>query len=248
MPLHDTDPRQVGAFRLAGRERVEPAGTVYVGHDAAGRPVSVAVLHPDAAGDAVAWERFVSAVHSNAGDEHLPEVLACNTARSTASWVAVRRGSGRPGAGAFLRAVATSDVGTPPGAPSYLPHWVRSQHPPAAARWSQLGSNQGETAALAARPSRSVVWGVLALLLVAAVLLVLLYFLLSSLSQQTDVNSWQQPSSPPPSPVEEPQSEEDDDPQVSPGSPREPPPSSEPPAVPSEGSPSGSPQEPEGLL
>ncbi|TQN31719.1 hypothetical protein FHX37_1639 [Haloactinospora alba] len=247
MPLNDTDPRQVGAFRLVGRDRVEPAGTVYAGSDAAGRSVSVAVLHPGAAGDAAAWERFVSAVHG--GDEHgyRPEVLACNTGGSSAPWVAARRRSGQPGAEVFLRAVTVPDGGTPRGAPSYLPHWASSQHPPAAVRWSWLGGGQGAGGAVAAQPSRSVVWGVLALLLVVAVLLVLLYFLLSSLSQQADVNSWQQPSSPPPSPVEAPKPEEDADPQVSPGSPREPSPSSEPPTAPSEGSPPGSPRDPEGL-
>lgn len=56
--LRDTDPRQVGAYRIQERRVHRPEGVVYAAHDAAGAPVSLAVLSSAPPATRQCWTGF----------------------------------------------------------------------------------------------------------------------------------------------------------------------------------------------
>ncbi|WP_420159141.1 hypothetical protein [Nocardiopsis sp. CNT-189] len=223
-PLHDSDPRQLGGYRLSGRLSRGSSGVVYLGEDGSGRRVEVALLSEGAAADPDARERFRAAVAEGRGASEGERVLGAGTEAASAAWVAVPHGGPGPGAAAYLRSVEGGAGPVRAGAAAVLrPHWsVRSG--PASARWLWPGGHGGSGAA-EAPPQRGVVVGVMLLLLLAVLLIVLLYFWMSMLSRQaggSEVEPSRSPSSSQePSPSESPSpsqspGEEEGDPSPSP--------------------------------
>nr|WP_221308528.1 hypothetical protein [Nocardiopsis mwathae] len=179
--MQQTDPRQIGAYRLSHRLSHGPEGVVYLAHDRDGHPVSVAMLSEGAAADPAARDRFAAAVTKATGVERAPRVLAHSTANPTATWVAVAHTPGRAGAEAYLAPVAVEE-GTPAaGTPHYAPHWAASPGPPAA-RW--LGGTRTGRPAAEATTDQRVVMGLLLVLLLFTALLILLYLWLTGLTDQ----------------------------------------------------------------
>jgi len=227
-PLHDSDPRQLGGYRLSGRLSQSSSGVVYLGEDATGRKVEVVLLSEGAAADPDARERFREAVAEGRDAPEGRRVLSAGTEAASAAWAAVPHGGEGPGAAAYLIPVEGGAGPVRAGAAAVLrPHWsVRSA--PASARWLWAGGHGGPGAA-EAPPQRGVVVGVMLLLLLALLLIVLLYFWMSMLSQQAggsevepspSPSSSQEPSpseSPSPSPSQSPgEEEEEGDPSSSP--------------------------------
>ncbi|ASU83911.1 hypothetical protein CDO52_14965 [Nocardiopsis gilva YIM 90087] len=182
VPLQQTDPRQLGAYRLSHRLSHGAEGVVYLAHDRDGQPVSVAMLSEGAAADPAARDRFAAAVTQGTGVGTAPRVLAANTTNPAASWVAVPHAPGRAGAEAFLAPVAVGAGEHDPGAPDYAPHWA-TRSTPAAARWSGAVGRDAASAA-ESTSDRRVVLGLLLVLLLFVALLILLYLWLTGLSAQ----------------------------------------------------------------
>ncbi len=193
--LQDSDPRQLGAYRLSQRLSVRPEGVVYLGHDSAGTAVSVAMLSQGAAADPAARDRFVAAVTQESGVSDPPEVLASNTSTPATSWVAVRHDDTGAGAGAYLDPVSVQSTGGSRRTPGYVPYWAGASAP-ASARWSWRSGGRRGAAVAAPRANRAVVIGLLAVLLLVVGLLAVLYMWLSQLSQQAMVEPEPPPSSP----------------------------------------------------
>ncbi|RNL81813.1 hypothetical protein [Halostreptopolyspora alba] len=195
-PLRDNDPRQLGAYRLSERLNARPEGVVYLAHDSAGAPVSVAMLSEGAAADPAARDRFTAAVTEGDGVEGPPRVLAANTSNPAACWVAAPHGGA--GAGAYLDPVGVGSSGASGTTPGYAPYWAGAQAP-ASARWSwQGGRGRGATAAETSS-NRGIVIGLVGLLLLIVALLVALYMWLAEVPPQA------MPERPQPSPQESPQ-------------------------------------------
>ncbi|CAM3846917.1 hypothetical protein GCM10009799_24950 [Nocardiopsis rhodophaea] len=182
VPLQQTDPRQLGAYRLSHRLSHGAEGVVYLAHDRDGQPVSVAMLSEGAAADPAARDRFAAAVTQGAGLAGAPRVLASNTTNPAASWVAAPYTPDRAGAEAFLAPVAVGAEEHGPGAPGYAPHWA-TRSTPAAVRWSGAADRDGASAT-EATTDRRVVLGLLLVLLLFVALLILLYLWLTGLSSQ----------------------------------------------------------------
>ncbi|WP_198659211.1 hypothetical protein [Nocardiopsis sp. FIRDI 009] len=115
--LHEGDPRQLGGFRLVGRARTSSLGVVYLGRDASGDQVSVAVLNAGASGDPQARRRFARAVRER-GD-----VLAARTRGRSVLWVAVPAETDGPGAEAVLEETARGGPAGD-GGPVVQPYWA----------------------------------------------------------------------------------------------------------------------------
>lgn len=125
-PLQDSDPRQLGVYRLVERVWVASAGVVYLGRGPDGHDVSVALLSAQAAADPLARETFVAAVRDGSGVNAAPEVLASRLSGPPTVWVACDGVTSPDAAGAFLRALP-SDTGRTASAkgPVYRPYWDR---------------------------------------------------------------------------------------------------------------------------
>ncbi|MFV2198026.1 hypothetical protein [Nocardiopsis sp. LOL_012] len=138
--LRGDDPRQLGGFRLLGRADTSPVGVVFLGRDASGAEVSVAVLHSGAGADPRARERFVRAVRGR------DDVLAARTRGRSVLWVALPGAASA--AGEVLREVAEGGPVVADG-PVVLPYWA-GERPGAAARWAprqdhrEAGAGPGE--------------------------------------------------------------------------------------------------------
>lgn len=187
--LRESDPRQLGAFRLSGRLAESSEGVVYLARDRAGREVSVAMLSRGAAADPAARERFVAAVERGRGLEAPPPVLAARTGGTAALWVAVSHVRGEPGAGAFLDTVNAAEGGGHRG-PRVVPHW-EGGGPQPAVRWPWRGG-AGQHGPVAGRSANTgLLLALLAVLVLFLVLLLLVYHLL---------RQWPQPEEPFPQP------------------------------------------------
>lgn len=142
-PLQTEDPGELGPFRLDSRLEESPAGIVYLGADAQGMPVEVALLTTAAAGDAAARDRFRTAVTAETPQpgpgprrqrrlgpgEPAPVVAAF--VDGFAPWVATAHAEGLPGASRFLEPVLLKhDRGWRRG-PQFVPHWLSGPRRPA---------------------------------------------------------------------------------------------------------------------
>jgi hypothetical protein len=143
-PLQSEDPCELGPFRLSSRLEESPAGIVYLGADAEGRPVEVALLTTAAAGDAAARDRFRTAVAAETPrtgpvprrprpptpGEPAPVVAAL--VEGSAPWVATAHAEGLPGAGRFLEPVLLGrGWGRRRRGPQFQPHWLSGPRVPA---------------------------------------------------------------------------------------------------------------------
>ncbi|GHD29083.1 hypothetical protein [Nocardiopsis kunsanensis] len=156
--LQETDPTQLGGYRLHGRLQTSSLGVVYLGRDSTGAEVEVAVLNAGAGIDPGARQRFVDTVEEGA------DVLSARTRGRAPLWVAVERREEGPGAGDYLRRAGQGGPVVDSG-PVVMPHW--SGESVGAVRWPFWGGGRGSGAG--AGPGNW--WLVLAL---AVLLLVLL--------------------------------------------------------------------------
>ncbi|WP_026122233.1 protein kinase family protein [Nocardiopsis halotolerans] len=166
MGLNEGDPRQLGGYRLVGRLRESSLGVVYLGRDASGDQVSVAVLDSGAAGDGEARKLFVEAVRSS------PDVVAARTQGRSALWVAVAHDGSGAGAEYFLREASRSGRAAASG-PVVMPHWAGSRGS-ASVRWAPWAARRHS--AVAAGESNWWLIGGLGLVLVLLLLLVSLLY------------------------------------------------------------------------
>ncbi|QVQ52915.1 hypothetical protein J4H86_03595 [Spiractinospora alimapuensis] len=212
-PLQDSDPRQLGVYRLVERARVESAGVVYLGRGPDGDDVSVALLSARAAADPLARETFVAAVRDGSGVENAPEVLASRLSGPPTVWVACD-GAGSPDAAVvFLRALPseTGRAASTKG-PVYRPHWDRG---PAVgvlsgawASWAGPWRGRAGTAQMDRRVLALLLL-LLALIVAIIVLLVSLYPLLVDVREEAASTTEESEPTPTPSPEEEPSSDPD---------------------------------------
>lgn len=195
-PLDDTDPRQLGAFRLQARLDTHPAGVVYRAVGRLGEPVQVAMLYPGAAADPAARERFAAAVDAQRGPRS--QVVAASTGGAAVAWVAVRvsDAQGAPGAAGFLEAAVEREAAVA-GGPGYVPHWGHA--PGTSGTWYWTRHTPPDAAAPAVRPRGGVLLGLLAVLALLLVVLVPLYLALSLLRPDPGVPAGS-PTSPESSP------------------------------------------------
>ncbi|QRN79783.1 MAG: hypothetical protein JK586_16550 [Nocardiopsis sp. BM-2018] len=126
--LNDVDPRQLGGYRLLGRLHESRLGVVYLGRDAAGERMSVAMLNDAAAIDEPTRQRFAHAVRDGAG------VASARTSGRSALWVAVPYEEGGAGAGHFLEEAGRGGPVVRQG-PLVMPHWA-GERGGSAVRWS----------------------------------------------------------------------------------------------------------------
>lgn len=116
-PLRPRDPEVLGPFRLRARLSEHDAGLVLAGADGNGAEAQVVVLHPAAADDSAARDRFEAAVGALARRGRVPSAGP----RDPVAWAAVAGGA-LEDAVALLDAVAlTSGDG---GGPAFAPHWA----------------------------------------------------------------------------------------------------------------------------
>ncbi|WP_026118034.1 hypothetical protein [Nocardiopsis salina] len=157
--LTETDPTQLGGYRLEGRLDTSSLGVVYLGRDNTGAPVDVAVLNAGAGIDPGSRRRFVDAV---AGGE---DVLSARTRGRAPLWVAVAHDEEGHGAGEYLRKAGQGGPVMAAG-PVVMPHWAGERS--GAVRWTAWDGRRGSSAA--AGPGN---WG-----LILALALLLLFLLL----------------------------------------------------------------------
>lgn len=157
--LTETDPTQLGSYRLEGRLDTSSLGVVYLGRDNTGAPVDVAVLNAGAGIDPGSRQRFVDAV---GGGE---DVLSARTRGRAPLWVAVAHGEEGQGAAEYLRRAGQGGPVVAAG-PVVMPHWAGERA--GAVRWTAWDGRRGSTAA--AGPGN---WG-----LILALALLLLFLLL----------------------------------------------------------------------
>lgn len=200
--LSETDPTQLGGYRLQGRLDTSSLGVVYLGRDNTGAEVEVAVLNAGAGIDPGARQRFVDTVKEGA------DVLSARTRGRAPLWVAVDRQEEGAGAGEYLRKAGQGGPVVASG-PVVMPHW--SGERAEAVRWSSWGGGRGSSAA--AGPGNW--WLILALAVLLVVLLLtitlLFWWMLQFPSPEemggADVESSPSEGEPSPSPGEEGQSE-----------------------------------------
>ncbi|OOC54026.1 MULTISPECIES: hypothetical protein [Nocardiopsis] len=164
MGLNESDPRQLGGYRLLGRLRDSSLGVVYLGQDGSGNQVSVAVLDSDAAGDGTARERFTDAVRASS------DVVAARTHGRSVLWVAVPH-EGPTSAQGFLEAAARSGRVAARG-PVVMPHWAG---PRASVRWAPW-SGRRDSAVAAGQGNWWLIGGLGLVLLLLLLLVSLLYW------------------------------------------------------------------------
>jgi hypothetical protein len=199
-PLQTEDPSELGPFRLSSRLEESAAGIVYLGADAQGRAVEVALLTTAAAADAAARDRFRTAVAAEtprtgpgrppprppAPGEPAPVVAA--RVEGSAPWVATAHAEGLPGAGRFLDPVLLKrGWGRRRRGPQFQPHWLSGPRGPA------VLAPEPPAAPETAEDTRSLATAVAALAALLA-LLVLLVALLFACEPS-------QPAPPPPPPT-----------------------------------------------
>ena len=126
--LNDVDPRQLGGYRLLGRLHESRLGVVYLGRDAVGERMSVAMLNDAAAIDEPTRERFARAVGEGEG------VVAARTSGRSALGVAVPYEEGGAGAGRFLEEAGRGGPVVRQG-PVVMPHWA-GERGGSAVRWT----------------------------------------------------------------------------------------------------------------
>ncbi|MDS1269148.1 hypothetical protein RIF23_02425 [Lipingzhangella sp. LS1_29] len=205
-PLADTDPRQLGAYRLRGRLETHPAGIVYTAIDAGGHSVHVAMLNPGAAADPAVRSRFTSAVTAAATEASVPRILAASTRSTATAWAALPAHSPTMGIRLLDTAAALDEVDevTVPAGPTYTPHWTASDQAAAPHRWDSRPAPGAPPATH--RPHPGVVLGLVAMLLLLITVLVPVYLALSSLRPDPAVETV-----PAPSPQPAPESPDDED-------------------------------------
>jgi hypothetical protein len=148
IPLQYGDPPRLGPYVVQARLLALATGFVYLGQDADGRAVSVALLTRGAALDAAARERFLTAIRYAAsarggvrggvrgwvartwgrGPAGAPQIIAMDD--GAAPWVAVPYSPGGQGAEWFLESVLVSGtlIGEAHG-PDFVPYWLGDRAP-----------------------------------------------------------------------------------------------------------------------
>lgn len=133
-PLQFGDPPTLGPFRLHARLREGPAGITYLGTDAQGRDVSVALLTRGAASDPAARDRFRAAVTGGLGVDRGGAPVVTADPDGPAPWVATAYVPHEAGAERFLDPVAMTDATSTAmvgegGGPEFEPHWAGAAEP-----------------------------------------------------------------------------------------------------------------------
>ena len=167
-PLRPGDPADIGPFSIEARLQESPAGIVFLGADAAGRRVSIALLTTAAAGDAAARDRFRAAIAAETPPPdpvpHAPPVpgpgepapILAALSEGDAPWVATAYEEGRAGAERFLEPVLLKrgwGLRALRG-PQFQPYWISGPSGPALRRArpaggpAALGDSRGLAAAV----------------------------------------------------------------------------------------------------
>lgn len=209
--LSESDPTQLGGYRLEGRLDTSSLGVVYLGRDNTGAEVEVAVLNAGAGIDPGARQRFVDTVTEGA------DVRSARTRGRAPLWVAVDRQENGPGAGEYLSKAGQGGPVVASG-PVVMPHW--SGERAGAVRWAVWRGGRGSSAA--AGPGNW--WLILALALLLLLLLLIITLLFWWMLQfpspedmgGADAESGPSEGEPSPSPGQEGQSEEPEVPSHSP--------------------------------
>lgn len=189
-PLRTGDPPTLGPLQLRGRLGEEPSGITYLGTDARGQQVTVAVLSRGAAADPAARDRFRAAIAEGHGvDREGPPVIAADP-DGPAPWAATVYDPRHAGAERFLAPVTMvdgglGDAGAPERGPDFQPHWSGTEPAVPATLAPQLPADG------ASRPRV----GLLLVGVVAAVLVLVL-----GVSGSLLLVSWQEQPAPDPSP------------------------------------------------
>ena len=163
--LQEVDPPQLGGYRLLGRLNESRLGVVYLGKDASGERMSVAMLNDAAGIDEPTRERFARAVRDGEG------VAAARTSGRSALWVAVPYGDGGSGAAHFLEEAGRGGPVVAQG-PLVMPHWA-GERGGSAVRWTPWSVRRDSAVA-----SGDANWWLIGALGVVLALLLLLVFLL----------------------------------------------------------------------
>ncbi|RKS08640.1 hypothetical protein DFP74_4354 [Nocardiopsis sp. Huas11] len=164
--LNEGDPRQLGQFRLEGRTGESPLGVVYVGRDASGGRVSIAVLDSGGGVDEQARTQFTEAVRAHS------DVVAARTRGRGALWAAVPLGQDGTGAGPLLEEASRGGRVAARG-PVVLPHWA-GHRSGAAVRWAPWAGRR-ESAVAAGEGNWWLIGGMGAVLLLLLLLVTSLY-------------------------------------------------------------------------
>ncbi|GHC81411.1 hypothetical protein GCM10007079_21310 [Nocardiopsis terrae] len=199
--LKEADPRQLGGYRLLGRLRESRLGVVYLGRDAAGERMSVAMLNDAAGIDEPTRERFAQAVRDGWG------VAAARTSGRSALWVAVPYEGDGAGAQRFLEEAARGGPLVRQG-PVVMPHWA-GERGGSAVRWAPWAGRR-DSAVAAGEANWWLIGGLGALL---ALLLLLVFFLYVWMMQ---FPSPEMPTTGPPD-FEQSESAEESEPSPAPG-------------------------------
>lgn len=186
-PLQPGDPGELGPFHIESRLQASAAGIVYLATDAAGRPVSVALLTTAAAGDAAARDRFRAAIAAETPPPDPvprmppmpgpgePSPIVAALPENDAPWVATAYEEGRAGAERFLEPVLLWrgwGLRARRG-PQFQPYWASGPSGPA------LRTAEPDGAAPAAADSRGLAAATLSLAALLALLTLLLIILFS---------------------------------------------------------------------
>lgn len=164
--LNDVDPRQLGGYRLLGRLNESRLGVVYLGRDAAGERMSVAMLNDAAGIDEPTRERFARAVRDDSG------VTAARTSGRSALWVAVPYEEGGAGAAHFLEEAGRGGPVVRQG-PVVMPHWA-GERGGSAVRWAPW-TGRRDSAVATGEANWWLIGGLGALLLLLLLLVFFLY-------------------------------------------------------------------------
>ncbi len=187
-PLRPGDPGEIGPFHIESRLHESPAGIVYLGADAAGRRVSVALLTTAAAGDAAARDRFRAAIAAETPPPdpvpHAPPVpgpgepapILAALPEGDAPWVATGYEEGRAGAERFLEPVLLRHGWGFRGrrGPQFQPYWASRPSGPALRTARPAGEGRA-----ALGDSRGLAAAVLSLVALLALLVLLVALLFS---------------------------------------------------------------------
>ncbi|WP_026119113.1 hypothetical protein [Nocardiopsis ganjiahuensis] len=164
--LNDVDPRQLGGYRLLGRLHESRLGVVYLGRDAAGEKMSVAMLNDAAGIDEPTRARFARAVRDGSG------VVSARTSGRSALWVAVPYEEGGAGADHFLEEAGRGGPVVRQG-PVVMPHWA-GERGGSAVRWAPWAGRR-DSAVATGDANWWLIGGLGALLLLLLLLVFFLY-------------------------------------------------------------------------